>query len=238
MPYCRLMLSLPPRLEAVARLVRKGSFMADVGTDHAYLPIRLSEGGLIKGAVATDIAKGPLDRALNNINNSDLPCKISTALTPGLLGIDKYAPDDICICGMGAETIIQILDASDYVKDPKVRLILQPMTKSELLRRWLCENGFRIVDEVLCLDRDKLYQIIVSEYEGTKTSISDYTALVGTHSMKKSAYFKLHLENVLKMLNKKIEGLSVAGAHTETLRTMADQIKQEIIENDNGSGSL
>ena len=108
MPYCEFMQILPPRLAAVASLVRKESFVADIGTDHAYLPIWLAENAHIRGAVAADIAQGPLDRALKNIKSSNLSDKISTALTPGLLGVDKYSPDDICICGMGAETIIEI----------------------------------------------------------------------------------------------------------------------------------
>ena len=236
MPYCKFMLSLPPRLLSVASLIRKGSFVADVGTDHAYLPIWLAENNLIRGAVATDIAKGPLDRALKNINSSDLSVKISTALTPGLLGIENYAPEDICICGMGAETIIQILDESEYVKNSKVRLILQPMTKAELLRVWLCENGFYIVDEKLCYDRDKLYQIIVSEFNGEKSSISEYTALIGTDAMKSSEHYELHLKNMLKMVSKKVEGLTVSGADTHELKSLVNKIKQEIINNGNSSG--
>lgn len=235
MPYCKFMLSLPPRLLSVASLIRKGSFVADVGTDHAYLPIWLAENNLIRGAVATDIAKGPLDRALKNINSSDLSVKISTALTPGLSGIDKYAPNDICICGMGAETIIQILDNSDYVKNTDVRLILQPMTKAEFLRKWLYANGFIIVNEDLCHDREKLYQIIVAQFVGVNESIDDYTALVGTDAIKQSCYFTMHIENILKMLNKKIEGLTVSGADTEELGSLINRIKQEIVNNDNCS---
>ena len=232
------MLSLPPRLQTVASLVRKGSFVADVGTDHAYLPIWLAENNMIRGAVATDIAIGPLDRALSNIKSSNLPCEISTALTPGLMGIDKYAPDDICICGMGAETIIQILVASEYVNNSNVRLILQPMTKAELLRGWLGENGFSIVDEKLCYDREKLYQIIVAQFNGEKSSITEYTALVGTDAMKNSEYYKLHLQNILKMQNKKIEGLKVSGADTADLEILIRKIKQEIMSYDNCSGSV
>lgn len=238
MPYCKFMLSLPPRLQTVASLVRKGSFVADVGTDHAYLPIWLAENNMISGAVATDIAIGPLDRALRNIKSSNLPCEISTALTPGLLGIDKYAPDDICICGMGSETIIQILEASEYVNNSNVRLILQPMTKAEFLREWLLENGFFIADEKLCYDRDKLYQIIVAQYHGEKSSISEYAALVGTDAMKSSEHYKLHLQNILKMQNKKFEGLKVSGADTAELEVLIRKLEQEIIGYDNGCGSV
>lgn len=232
------MLSLPPRLQTVASLVRKGSFVADIGTDHAYLPIWLAENNMISGAVATDIAIGPLDRASRNIKSSNLPCKVSTALTPGLLGIEKYAPDDICICGMGAETIIQILEASEYVNDLNVRLILQPMTKAELLRGWLCDNGFLIVDEKLCYDRDKLYQIIVAQFNGEKSSITEYTALVGTDAMKSSEHYNLHLQNILKMQNKKIEGLKVSGADTAELEVLIRKIEQEIMSYDNCSRSV
>lgn len=230
MPYCKFMLSLPPRLLSVASHIRKGSFVADVGTDHAYLPIWLAENNLISGAVATDIAQGPLDRALKNINSSNLSVKISTALTPGLLGVEKYAPDDICICGMGAETIIEILSAAPFVKNKSVRLILQPMTKAELLRKWLFESGFDIVDEDLCIDRGKLYQIIVAEYENNFKSTDEFTALIGTSKIKNSIHYKKHLENVLKMLTKKLEGLALAGADVEDLQITVDKIKQEMSE--------
>ena len=230
MPYCEFMLTLPPRLAAVANLVRKDSFVADIGTDHAYLPIWLAENGYIRGAVASDIAKGPLDRALKNIKSSNLSDKISTALTPGLLGIDRYLPNDICICGMGAETIIEILSAAPFVKNKSVRLILQPMTKAELLRKWLFENGFDIVDEDLCLDREKLYQIIVAEYDNNFKTADEFTALIGTSKIKNSIHYKEHLENVLKMLTKKLEGLALAGADVEDLQTTVDKIKQEMSE--------
>lgn len=227
------MLTLPPRLQAVAALVRKDSFVADVGTDHAYLPIWLVENQIARGAVATDIAKGPLDRALKNIFASDLSSKISTALTPGLMGIDKYAPSDICICGMGSETIIQILSDSSYVKNSNVRLVLQPMTKSELLRKWLFENGYAIVDEDLCYDRNKLYQIIVAQFEGDLQYVDDYTVTVGTPKIRKSPYYTMHLKHILMMLNKKIDGLSASGAVVNDMKTMAEKINQEILEYDN-----
>ena len=93
-------LKLSPRLSAAASFVREGSFIADVGTDHAYLPIALVKEGRAKGAVASDINEGPYLCATKNVHEHSLAEKISTVHCPGLSGIDKFSPTDILICGM------------------------------------------------------------------------------------------------------------------------------------------
>mgnify|MGYP003301554816 CR=1 FL=1 len=102
---------LDARLLAVASLVREGAYLADVGTDHAYLPIVLVLEGVSKKAVASDINEGPYLRALSNVRAHSLSDKITALCTPGLDGIEKYAPTDILICGMGGELIFRIIKA-------------------------------------------------------------------------------------------------------------------------------
>lgn len=153
------------RLETAASFSRKGSRIADVGTDHAYLPIYLYASGLTPGGVASDINEGPVMRARINVRGYRADRAIDVVRTDGLRGLDKYDPRDIFILGMGGELIANIIDAADWVRDGKIRLILQPMTHPELLRKYLADNGFSIVGESL-VKEDKIYQIICAEYSG------------------------------------------------------------------------
>ena len=170
---------LSPRLNAVASLVRQGAFLSDVGTDHALLPAALLLQGKIKGAVASDIVKGPLQRAQETVRKYRLSSKITTVLTPGLEGIEKYAPTDVVIAGMGGETIAEILNAAPFVKDGSVRLILQPMTKGELLRDFLAKEGFVIEKELRIQEEHRIYTLIQAAYEGTPYSLSALERLFG-----------------------------------------------------------
>jgi len=166
---------LTPRLRAAASFVRMGATVADVGTDHAYLPIALVTDGRAKSAVASDINEGPYLRALSNIREHSLTDKITALCTGGLCGIEKYFPTDILICGMGGELIATIISEAAWTKDEKIRLILQPMTHPEILRGYLLSEGFEIIDEALAKE-EKIYQIICAEYKGADKT-EKYSAL-------------------------------------------------------------
>ena len=140
---------LSARLRCAASMVREGSFVADVGTDHAYLPIALALEGKIRGAVASDINAGPVERGRKNIEEHALTDRISVVMTDGLSGIEPYAPNDILILGMGGELIARILECAPWTKDQSIRLCLQPMTHAEALRSFLLDNGYSIIDEQL-----------------------------------------------------------------------------------------
>ena len=169
---------LSPRLLAAAKFVRSGAFVADVGSDHAYLPIYLCTEGRIRGAVASDINEGPVTRAMINVASYHLGRKITVLRTDGLSGIDEYSPSDILICGMGGELIAEIIRSAPWTKNKKIRLILQPMTQADKLRAYLAENGFSIVDEVIVKD-DKIYQLICAEYTGSTTTFSPVELIFG-----------------------------------------------------------
>lgn len=204
---------LSGRLSAAASFVRVGSVVADIGTDHAYLPIYLVEKGIAPLAVASDVRKGPLDRANAHISACGLSNRIKTLLADGLNGIEAYRPNDILICGMGGDLIASILDGSDYVRNPAVRLILQPMTMAHRLRYYLCRNGFRILDEELVLEKDsKLYQILVAQYSGVPTEISPAEAYLGEINLKKRKPLLDRLAGQhLSYLNARIDGLKGSG---------------------------
>ncbi len=159
---------LSRRLAAASSFARRGTKIADIGTDHAYLPIYLVKSGIALGGVASDINEGPAIRARQNIHKYGASAKISTELCDGLSAIQKYSPDDIFILGMGGELIVSIIDGAPWVKNENVRLIVQPMTHPEAVRSYFCENGFDITDECIVKD-DKLYQITVARYVGQNT---------------------------------------------------------------------
>ena len=176
---------LSNRLSSALPYVREGCFFADVGTDHAYLPIHLCQTGKIRGAVASDIGEGPLAIAKANIASYGLADKIKTCLSDGLLKLLPYAPEDIAVFGMGGELIASILSAVPWTKDARLRFILQPMTKAETLRAHLLCEGFRILDETLTKDEGRIYQTICAEYDGTPRTLSPLALLVGEINLKR-----------------------------------------------------
>ena len=175
---------LSKRLSAAASFVRHGAVVADIGTDHAYLPIHLVSSGKSSFAIASDINEGPIASARENIKKFGLEDKIHARVADGLDGIAEYKPDHILICGMGGELIARILNDSAYIKENKVRLILQPMTSIKELREYL-SCGFKITDETVVYDASKYYQIICAEYDGNKYTYSDLELEVGKINIEK-----------------------------------------------------
>ena len=158
------MITLDKRLSAVAALVRQGSRLADIGTDHAYLPVHLVQAGVCPSAIASDIGAGPLDAARRTVTENGLSSEIALRLGNGLATVSAGEVEDIAIAGMGGETIVMILEAAPWVQDEGVRLILQPMTRAEDLRRWLLSHGFTILEEHLITDGRHLYPVMATAY--------------------------------------------------------------------------
>ena len=166
-------IKLTPRLLTAVSYVRGGRLVADIGTDHAYLPIYLCDqrkltpvtvgSGETLCAVAADINKGPVERADEHIAAARLTKYIKTVQTDGLTGLDLYDPQDIIIFGMGGELIASILAAAPWVNAAGRRLILQPMTHAEKLREYLLAAGYSIVGETLSREGDRIYQTICAE---------------------------------------------------------------------------
>lgn len=170
---------LDSRLAAAANFVKEGSVAADVGTDHGYLICHLvSEGICIKG-FATDINVKPLETAKNLISEMGLENKISAVLTDGLKGLPEDEINEVIICGMGGETIIGILDDAKWVKSEKVHLVLQPMSRADMLRRWLCENGWNIDAEKAVEVEKHLYTVMSANYIGEKEDPDDLYCTTG-----------------------------------------------------------
>lgn len=157
---------LSKRLTAVARFVRHGAFLADVGTDHAYLPIYAIQNGIAERAVAADVNKKPLASAIANIEKYELTDEITCVLTSGFDGLDKYGITDAVIAGMGGELIAMIVDDAEFIRRDGFRLIVQPMTMPDAARAALCRNGFSVSDEYTLKEDGKLYTVISADYIG------------------------------------------------------------------------
>lgn len=176
------MIKLDARLKMAADEVRQNKKLVDIGTDHAYLPAFLVENGICNEAIAADIGKGPLENARKVVSASkELSEKITLRLSDGLKEIDPDEAEDIVIAGMGGILISEILTAAPWVKNETKRLILQPMSHAEDVRRYLCENGFEIIKEKACTDARHNYILIVAEFrnkENDKNEAFYYKGLI------------------------------------------------------------
>lgn len=157
-------ISLTKRLSVISDLIQNGALVADIGTDHALLPISLIQSGKTNRVIASDIVQGPLNAAKKNISAYSLDENITLVQSDGLENITRFAPQSIVIAGMGGETIRDILSASDYPASSGALLILQPMTHCELLRKYLIINGFSILDEKVVREQHRFYVIITAKF--------------------------------------------------------------------------
>ena len=218
-------IKLNDRLMTAVAFVRDGSRFADVGTDHAYLPIDLMSDGRIESAVASDINKGPLERARENIEKYGFSESIDTVLCDGLCGVEAYAPDDVAIFGMGGELIVKIIDEAAWLKDGKRRIILQPMTHTEKVREYLAQNGFSIIGESLSSDRGRIYQTICAEYDGKVREFDTLTLTLGEYIIKEGGELFLELlDSLKKQTERKLQGKISGGEPTDEEKSLLSAI--------------
>lgn len=159
---------LSPRLQKVADFVKNGSRIADIGTDHGYVPIFLASTGRICSALAMDVRKGPLERAAAHVEEYERraaregrkPIPIETRLGDGLTELRAGEADTVIIAGMGGGLEIRILEQGRSLWDSLRHFILSPQSDLDKVRLYLFENGFRIQDEAMVKDEDKYYTVI------------------------------------------------------------------------------
>ena len=159
--------TLSMRLERVAANVPAGARLADIGSDHAYLPVALMRRGAITAAVAGEVATTPFHAAQRTVRDNGLEQQVTVRLADGLAAVE---PQDgitaISLCGMGGETIRDILESGKVHLSGQERLILQPNGGEQPLRQWLMDNGYSIVSEELLQENRFYYEIIVAERTG------------------------------------------------------------------------
>lgn len=219
-------IKLDDRLLSVASLVRKGSIVADVGTDHAYVVAYLIENGIIENAIASDINKGPLENARQTLIDCSISEKVTLILSDGLKNVPENSADDIVIAGMGGILISEILENAPWIKNENVHIIAQPMTHGETLRKWLCENGFRINREVASTDGKRLYVAISASYTGKANNKSEGYYYVGELMAENDELSKKYIDKTLISLEKKYNAQKSAGLDDkEGLGDLISEIK-------------
>ena len=192
-------MNLGSRLQGIANYVLPNKVFADIGTDHAYLPIYLIKNGIVKKAIAGDYNQGPYEAAQKAVLNYNLAGKIEVRLGNGLTVLAEGEADIVAIAGMGGTTIVEILSAKLNLAQQVQRLILQPMNNAQGVRLWLSQNSFKIVAEDLVLDEGKLYEIIVAE-KGIEAIVEEILYEIGSKLWeKKHSLLEQHLN---KLLNK------------------------------------
>ena len=172
-------IQLSGRLSAAAAMVRQGSVLADIGSDHAYLACALVLDGVCPRAYACDINEKPLYSTRDTISKYGLSDRVEVLLSDGLCALFGIHIDDIVIAGMGGELIARIIGDAPWVKRPDIRFILQPMTKAEYLREWLYSNGFEIEQEAAAADNRFIYTVMRVKYTGEVQKIPILFAWTG-----------------------------------------------------------
>lgn len=147
-------------MKAVAGMVTTGGVLADIGTDHGYIPIALVQRQKITGAIAMDINKGPLARAQENIASARLGDYIQTRLSDGVAALGEGEADSILIAGMGGELVIHILSEGEKVCKAASELILQPQSDIRKVREYLRLHHYKIVDEDMICEDGKYYPMM------------------------------------------------------------------------------
>lgn len=228
MPHCP---KLSPRLQAVADMVSGCETLADIGTDHAYLPVYLLKTGKIQRAIASDIRKGPIARAQSTIERYHETDRIETRLGAGMTTLRTDEANTIVISGMGGILIANILQDSEALLTENTTLILQPMTAMRELREYLSSHNFRIEQEVLAKEENKLYHVM-KVVRGTER-VTDLTELyLGRRLLEvHPPHFEEYLAGRAHALRTAAEGMEQASSENskqklEEYRYLLKQITQ------------
>lgn len=172
------------RLERVASHVPKGAVVADIGSDHAYLPCYLALNGMVRKAVAGEVVKGPYESAKKQVRLEKLEEQITVRLASGLAAIQ---PEDgvtaITIAGMGGPLIVSILNEGMERLNGVERLILQPNVHAKAIREWAGQQGWNLKEEEILKEKDKIYEILVLEPAEEPVALTETELLMGPHLM-------------------------------------------------------
>lgn len=199
---------LSPRLTVVADFVPRGAVVADIGTDHAYLPVYLVENGICPSVVATDVHQKPYQSALNTVGQSGLGDRIKVRLGDGLNCLQPGDVQVVIMAGMGGKTMCRLLEASPGIMGGLRRLILQPMDDAPQLREWLVSHSWHLVAERLVDDNGHLYQVLVAE-PGRLEVLDELALLVGPRLLDcRDELMGLYVQGLIDQHRRILEGLS------------------------------
>ncbi len=234
------LVTLSNRLGYVATFVT-GKTLADIGSDHAYLPCFVVENGLVEKAIAGEVVLGPYNAAMRQVSARQLQEKIAVRLGDGLDVIAYGEADSITICGMGGSLIVQILEAGKTKLSGHERLILQPNVGAELIRAWLLSNGKRLVAETILEEDGKIYEILVAE-SGSCEALTDVEERFGPYLLKEKneAFIKKWMLELthMRVVEAQLRGAKVT-AQVQQKQTEVGQVIGQIVavlaDEENGS---
>lgn len=231
---------LSPRLTVVAGFVPRGVVVADVGTDHAYLPAYLVENGICPAVVATDVHQKPYQSALNTVEQAELGNKIAVRLGDGLKCLQPGDVQVVVMAGMGGGTMCRLLEASPGVVAGLSRLVLQPMDDAPQLRKWLVSHGWQLVAERLVDDNGHLYLVLVAE-PGRSEVLDELALMVGPRLLEcHDQLLGLYVQGLIEQHRRMLAGLSrsnrqetrareaVVGVRLEKLEGVLEQCQQRL----------
>ena len=207
-------LVLTNRLRTAAELVRCNRKTVDVGTDHGYLPAFLVMNGKTDCAIAADIGVGPLENAKKTIDKYDLGDKIDTVLSNGLEKI-PHDVEEIIIAGMGGTLIAEILSKAEWIKHEGIHLVLQPMTHSYDVRKFLYENGFYIDTEKFCTDDGRDYVVISAYFADDYVRLYDFYYYFGNVVTGSTESERGYIKRQYFYIRSRYEGLKKSGNDVE-----------------------
>ena len=226
-------IKLTPRLQCVADCVKKCNLLADIGTDHAYIPIYAVQKGIADKAIASDVVKGPLKIAADILKFFNLEEKITPILSNGLSSAKKA--DVVVIAGMGGKLICNILQKNEDVAKNTDYMVIQPMTCGFELRKFLHSNGFKITDEKLSREEDKIYNIMVVESGEEKFDDEFYYHIGKKLFDNKDCLLSEYIRMRAKVLKKQFTGMKISRSTKlhQNAKILEDLYNRFIMEADN-----
>ena len=213
-------MKLTGRLGAVTSMIPQGAVIADIGTDHGYVPVSLCSEGICPRAIAADIVPGPLEAAKAHVRAAGLADRIDCRLGDGLTCLAPGEADGAVICGMGGPLMAGILAASPEVWKKMDFLVLQPQSDAEVVRRFLYEQGWHIDDERLVVDDGRLYEILRA-VPGKRELLPDWLYVAGPVNWQKKD--PLLVQKIEALIDKKER---IREGWTKSRRDMAGSIRK------------
>lgn len=217
---------LSQRLLACCGYVKNGDRVADIGCDHGYLGIHLLKNGIASSVIAADVNEGPLQSAMRNAVKFGVKGKMRFYLSDGVRNIPRDFDTMVC-AGMGADTMISILEATPWLKNEQYRLILQCQSKRPELRRWLYDSGYRILRETLAQDGKFIYPVMEVTYSPTEPLTAAQCHISPALLESGCDLLPAFLERVISGLQTTVDGLAHSGGEKfEEYRVILEELKQ------------
>ena len=218
-----MIINLTSRLLAAASLVKGGGILADIGTDHGYLPIHLIQSGKIEKAIAADIGKMPLENARKSVAQYGLADKIELRLSDGLNSFMENEVNEIVFAGMGGTLIAEKLKETPWIKSNKLHFVFQPQSRAEDLREFLYSNGFEIGEEIATHEGDRFYIAFDAFYTGEISSFTVADCFLGKLPKTKDA--KIYIEKQVNRLQKRYDATKEIGKEDTELFGTIQKLK-------------